>query len=76
MELPEPGENSPMIEVDGEKMAWSKEMTIESLLETLEHTRFCSVVRLNGKLVSSPHFKETPIPDGSTIRLLPLVAGG
>jgi sulfur carrier protein ThiS len=51
-------------------------MTIADLLEQMEGVGFCSVVRLNGKLVSSPRFHETPIPDGSIIRLLPLVAGG
>nr|WP_033398521.1 MoaD/ThiS family protein [Desulfospira joergensenii] len=64
------------MEVDGKKIHWSEGMTVESLLKSLENTDFCSVVRLNGKLVSSPRFRETPIPDNSTIRLLPLVAGG
>ena len=51
-------------------------MTIASLLATLPNVEFCSVVRLNGKLVSSPQFAETKVPDGAEIQLLPLVAGG
>lgn len=51
-------------------------MTLDSLLQTLENVEFCSVVRLNGKLVSSPKFSETKIKDNSKIELLPLVAGG
>jgi len=51
-------------------------MTIATLLATLENVEFCSVVRLNGKLISSPKFAETKIPDNATIQLLPLVAGG
>ncbi len=65
-----------MIKVDEIKMQWSQNMTIASLLETLEDVEFCSVVRLNGTLVSSPKFTETQIPDNSRIQLLPLVAGG
>jgi thiamine biosynthesis protein ThiS len=65
-----------MIIVDENKMQWSENMTIASLLETLDNVKFCSVVRLNGTLVSSPKFAETNIPDNSTIQLLPLVAGG
>jgi len=62
--------------VDGKKMPWSEHMTIDSLLQSLENVDFCSVIRLNGKLVSSPKFSETKIKDNSKIDLLPLVAGG
>jgi sulfur carrier protein len=65
-----------MIEVDEQPLPWSENMTLASLLETLENIEFCSVVRLNGRLVSSPKFAETPVPDNSRIQLLPLVAGG
>ncbi|SDT87400.1 sulfur carrier protein ThiS [Desulfobacula phenolica] len=65
-----------MIEVDGEKLQWIENMTIAVLLETLDNVDFCAVVRLNGKLISSPKFAETMIEDNSKIQLLPLVAGG
>lgn len=65
-----------MIEVDGQKITWTEEMTIAELLQTMEDTDLCSVVRLNGRLVSSPEFSETFVPDGSIVQLLPLVAGG
>ena len=65
-----------MIEVDGQKIAWDEKMTIASLLHDMENIEFCSVVRLNGRLVSSPNFAETPIPDQSIVQLLPMVAGG
>lgn len=65
-----------MIEVDGENKSWQEGMTIASLLETLEHVEFCSVVRLNGKLVSSPDFSTTIIPENAKIQIIPLVAGG
>ena len=65
-----------MITVDDTPMEWYEEMTVASLLEGLEHAEFCSVVRLNGKLVSSPKFRTTRVPDRAVIYLLPLVAGG
>jgi len=65
-----------VIKVDGKEMPWSESMTLDSLLQSLENVEFCSVVRLNGKLVSSPNFSKTKIKDNSKIELLPLVAGG
>jgi len=65
-----------MIEVDEKQMPWYPNMTLASVLETLDNVEFCSVVRLNGKLVSSPKFDETIIPDNSKIQLLPIVSGG
>jgi sulfur carrier protein len=65
-----------MIKVDEKAVQWTKNLTIAQLLTTLDNVKFCSVVRLNGKLISSPKFKTTKIPDNSKIQLLPLVAGG
>lgn len=65
-----------MIQVDDMPMDWHEGMTLASLLETIENTGFVSVIRLNGRLVSSPKFHQTPVPDDAVIRLLPLVAGG
>jgi len=65
-----------MIEVDEKEMQWSEGMTIASVLEQVPDVRFCSVVRLNGHLVSSPQFCLTQVPDNSILQLLPLVAGG
>ncbi|WP_291459804.1 MoaD/ThiS family protein [Desulfobacula sp.] len=62
--------------MDEKQLPWSENMTMASLLETLDNVEFCAVVRLNGRLVSSPKFAETNIPDKSKIQLLPLVAGG
>lgn len=66
----------PVIQVDEKPVQWHKGMTIAALLEQMADVRFCSVVRLNGKLVSSPKFADTLIPKDAVIQLLPLVAGG
>lgn len=65
-----------MIQVDDQSVAWEEGMTLADLLKQMPDVRFCSVVRLNGKLVSSPQFHETTILDNAVIQLLPLVAGG
>jgi len=65
-----------MIKVDEKAVQWSKGMTIAQLLKTLDNVKFCSVVRLNGRLISSPKFETTHIADNSKVQLLPLVAGG
>ncbi|MCK5162909.1 MAG: sulfur carrier protein ThiS [Desulfobacula sp.] len=65
-----------MIEVDEKQMPWAENMTVASLLETLDNVESCAVVRLNGRLISSPKFAQTLIMDNSKIQLLPLVAGG
>ncbi|MBF0229943.1 MAG: sulfur carrier protein ThiS [Desulfamplus sp.] len=65
-----------MITVDEKKMEWHQGITIRELLNRLEHTQFCAAVRLNGKLISTPAFETTKIPDNAVIYLLPLIAGG
>jgi len=65
-----------MIQVDDKPVQWYQGMTVADLLEQMDNVRLCSVVRLNGRLVSSPKFHETLIPKDAVIRLLPLVAGG
>ncbi|WP_300460028.1 MoaD/ThiS family protein [Desulfobacula sp.] len=65
-----------MIKVDDKQLPWSENMTLSSVLKTLDSVDLCAVVRLNGKLVSSPNFDKTPIENNAEIQLLPLVAGG
>ena len=65
-----------MIVVDDQPMEWLPGMTVENILAALDHTDFCAAVRLNGKLVSSPNFKITTVPDNAVVFLLPLIAGG
>lgn len=65
-----------MIQVDDVPMTWEEGMTILGLLEQVENSACVSVVRLNGRLVSSPKFNQTPVPDNAVVQLLPLVAGG
>lgn len=65
-----------MIKVQEQPLDWYENMTVFDVLEKIDNTDLCAVVRLNGKLVSSPHFDTTVIPDNSEIDILPPVAGG
>ena len=51
-------------------------MTVAALLEELEDGHIYAVVKLNGKLVSRPHFKTTPVPDSAQVVPIPMIAGG
>ncbi len=47
-----------------------------TLLARLTDGHIYAVVKLDGKLVSRPHFNVTPVPDGSRVTLIPMIAGG
>ncbi len=51
-------------------------MDDEQLLPYVEKPKQYAVVRLNGKLVSRPLFKDTPVPDAAEVVLIPMIAGG
>ncbi len=65
-----------MIHVGDKQVTWREGLTVEKLLEALDKGDFYAVVRVNGKLVSRPKFARTPVPDGSRVELIPMVAGG
>ena len=65
-----------MITVGEEKIAWQEGMTVAQVMETVADGHKYAVVKLNGKPVSRPHFKITPVPDHANIILIPMIAGG
>ena len=65
-----------MITVDDTPKEWEDGMTVAQVVKARDTSGHCAVVRLNGKLVSSPKFDATKVPDKAVIYLLPLVAGG
>ena len=65
-----------MIIVDGHDYPWQQGMTVADLLNKIDNSGHCAVVRLNDRYVSRPHFETTPVPDNSSVFLLPMVAGG
>ena len=65
-----------MILIDEVEHPWHEGMTIAQMLREHCENRFCAVVRVNDKLISSPNFAKTPVPDNAKIYLLPMIAGG
>ncbi len=65
-----------MIVVDGIEIRWAPGLTVAELLSAVDADHRIAVVRLNGRLVSRPHFETTPVPDGAEVVLIPMIAGG
>jgi thiamine biosynthesis protein ThiS len=65
-----------VIRIGDKQITWHEGMTVSTLLAGLKDAGFCAVVRMNGKIVSRPHFDITPVPDDSEVILIPMVAGG
>ena len=65
-----------MVTVGDQALAWQEGLTVAALLAQLQDGHIYAVVKLNGKLVSRPRFGITPVPDGSRITLIPMIAGG
>lgn len=65
-----------MILVQGRKIPWRQRMTVADLLEELGDPYPYAVVRIGGRIICRPDFENTPVPDGSEVFLIPMVAGG
>jgi len=65
-----------MITMDGKQYPWQPGMDVEQLLNYVEKPEQYAVIRLNGKPVSRPNFKQTLVPANAEIVLIPMIAGG
>jgi len=65
-----------MITMDGKQYPWQPGMDVEQLLNYVEKPEQYAVIRLNGKAVSRPKFKDTLVPDNADVVLIPMIAGG
>jgi thiamine biosynthesis protein ThiS len=65
-----------MITVQRKKIPWKQGMTVSRLLEDVGDPYPYAVVKIDGKIVCKPDFDTTPVPDGSEIFLVPMIAGG
>jgi aldehyde:ferredoxin oxidoreductase/sulfur carrier protein ThiS len=62
--------------IGDKRVPWHEGMTVTMLLADLKDADYFAVVRLNGRIVSRPHFATTPVPDHSEVIPIPMVAGG
>lgn len=65
-----------MVHIEELAFPWEPGMTVASLLAKLTDGHVYAVVKLDGKLVSRPHFSTTPVGDGSRVTPVPMIAGG
>lgn len=65
-----------MVTLGDRDIPWQEGLTVATLLAKLRDGHRYAVVKLNGKLVSRPHFASTPVPDGSRVTPIPMIAGG
>ena len=65
-----------MVTVNDRPYPWRDGLTLADLLARFEDGHVYAVVKLNGRLVSRPNFEHTPVPDGSTVIPIPMIAGG
>ena len=65
-----------MIRLDDDQIPWHEGMTVSELLESVPGGHQYAVIKVNGRYVSRPEFKEYVIPDNAEVRLIPMIAGG
>jgi len=65
-----------MIEVNGVKVDWQENMTVEEVLKKMDYTYPLIVVRVNGKLVEKNHWSTYPVPNQAIVQAHHMIAGG
>ena len=64
------------IEVNGRKVDWVKDETIQRLLKRMRYTFPLVVVKINEKVVPRDNFPEIIIPNNSKISVIHMISGG
>ena len=65
-----------MITFDDTVIPWQQGLTMADVLEQVMDGQTYAVVKMNGRLVSRPHFEKTLVPDGARVTPIPMIAGG
>ena len=65
-----------MIYFDDTEIPWHEGLTMSELIEKVANGHIYAVVKMNGRLVSRPHFETTLVPDGASVTPIPMIAGG
>ncbi|MDW7739430.1 MAG: sulfur carrier protein ThiS [Bacillota bacterium] len=65
-----------MIEVNGRKMDWRDNLTVEKLLSEMNYTYPMILVKVNGQPVKAEEWSEFIIPDNAVVQAHHLIAGG
>jgi sulfur carrier protein len=65
-----------MITAMGKQLDWHEGMTVKEILDALGYTFPLVLVRVDGELVKKSQWTELSVPDGASIDVQPVVAGG
>ncbi len=65
-----------MITAKGKPMEWHEGLTVQEVLERLGYALPIVIVRLDGQPVSRKDWPGTPVPDGATLDVQAIMAGG
>ena len=65
-----------MITAKGRPMEWHEGLTVQEVLERLGYALPIVIVRLDGQPVSRKDWPATPVPDGATLDVRAIMAGG
>lgn len=65
-----------MINVNGHKVEWEEDMTVEKLLQKMGYTFPKIVVRINGRIIEKQKWPTYVVPDSAEVQAHHLIAGG
>ncbi|WIV10932.1 sulfur carrier protein ThiS [Proteiniborus sp. MB09-C3] len=65
-----------MILINGKEHEWSKNLTVQKILDIKRYTFPKIIVKVNGKLISKDEYLTTLIYDGDEVQVIHLLAGG
>ncbi len=65
-----------MITAKGKPMEWHEGLTVQEVLESLGYALPIVIVRLDGQAVSRKDWPGTQVPDGATLDVQAIMAGG
>lgn len=65
-----------MIEVNGNKVEWENNLTVEELLKRMKYTFPKIVVRVNGEVIDKKQWTYYIVPDKAVVQAHHLIAGG
>lgn len=65
-----------MVQIGDTQHPWHEGMTVDQLISNMNQPYRYALVRLNGKVVTEPFFKNTLVPDKAEVHLIPMIAGG
>lgn len=65
-----------MITVEGSIRKWEQGLTLEQVVAEITHTYPFFIVKLNNSIVHRKGWKACIVPDGSSVDIYPIGAGG